>query len=263
MPVTPIHFGEQERRLYGVFHAAERRDGNAPGVLLLNPFGEEAIRAWRACRVLAERLAAGGAPVLRFDYYGSGDSGGNDEDVDLAGMVRDTQTAHDELDAVCNKRRYVWIGVGLGGAISLLASQDGIKGLRHQILWDPVLNGKEYLRSLAQSHAIFVSGERRTNPPATELPSEALGFAISAKLREQLLSLVPPDQLSADLRKLDIISIQSDSIKVALKRAVTASSINISEYNNITESWNSDAALNAYYVPSGIIKYIADRVGSA
>ena len=95
MSSTPLHFGESDRKLYGVYHHAETRAPNAPACLLLNPFGEEAIRSYRIFKHLAARLARAGAPALRFDYYGSGDSDGDCDKIDLAGMVRDAATAQD------------------------------------------------------------------------------------------------------------------------------------------------------------------------
>ena len=62
---TPFYFGQSERRLYGVFHHPEKPAMNAPAVLLLNPFGEEAIRAYRIFKQLANRLARDGAARQR------------------------------------------------------------------------------------------------------------------------------------------------------------------------------------------------------
>jgi len=66
--MTPFHFGDSSRKLFGVYHRAGTASAQAPAVLLCNPFGEEAIRAHRIYRILAERLARHGAHVLRFDW---------------------------------------------------------------------------------------------------------------------------------------------------------------------------------------------------
>ena len=50
------------------------------GVVLCNPFGYDALCTHRGWRKLAECLAASGMPALRFDYPGTGDSLGNEDD---------------------------------------------------------------------------------------------------------------------------------------------------------------------------------------
>lgn len=52
----------------------------ACGVVLCNPFGQEAIMTHRGWRYLATALAANGMPALRFDYHGTGDSDGDESD---------------------------------------------------------------------------------------------------------------------------------------------------------------------------------------
>ncbi len=74
MTATAIHFGTSGRELFGIYHAAEVVSPSRPAVLLCNPFGQEAVRAHRIYRILAERLARAGHNVMRFDYYATGDS---------------------------------------------------------------------------------------------------------------------------------------------------------------------------------------------
>ena len=74
--MTPIQFGPADRRLFGLLQPAQ---GNATrtGVVLCNPMGQEAVRVHRMYRVLADRLNRAGLHVLRFDWFGSGDSAGD------------------------------------------------------------------------------------------------------------------------------------------------------------------------------------------
>ncbi|HEV7820633.1 MAG TPA: hypothetical protein VGO84_05585, partial [Burkholderiales bacterium] len=63
----------------GWFHPARKQpagtgQSNVRGVVICNPLGHEAMWLHNAQRQLAERLAARGVPVLRFDYINSGDS---------------------------------------------------------------------------------------------------------------------------------------------------------------------------------------------
>ncbi|MBK7659827.1 MAG: hypothetical protein IPJ28_12035 [Betaproteobacteria bacterium] len=75
MAVIPLRLGEPPRQLFAMLQPAGGAAPRQHGVLLCNPFGQEAIRAHRLVRVLGDRLAAAGFAVMRFDYYGTGDSG--------------------------------------------------------------------------------------------------------------------------------------------------------------------------------------------
>ena len=48
--------------------------------MICPPIGFEQLHSHRSLRHLADALAAAGIPTLRFDWHGSGDSAGNDED---------------------------------------------------------------------------------------------------------------------------------------------------------------------------------------
>ena len=91
--IEPISFGKANRRLFGILHPPAVLDGERANVVLCNAFGQEAIRAQRTMWVLAERLARAGHSVLRFDYYGTGDSMGDDLDGDFDGWADDVGEA--------------------------------------------------------------------------------------------------------------------------------------------------------------------------
>src|SRR5690349_2644367 len=93
----PLYFEADSRRLFGMFHPRPATAAPRRGVLLCNAFGREAIRAHRVFRVLAERLSRAGCDVLRFDYYATGDSAGDDGEVDFSAWPRDILAAHSEL----------------------------------------------------------------------------------------------------------------------------------------------------------------------
>ena len=120
--MTPLRFDNAGRELFGVH--LDPRPGSARGhaVLLCNPFGQEAIRAHRLYRVLGDRLAAAGFDVLRFDYFGSGDSAGDDADFDLDGAIDDAVAAAALLLRRSRAQRLSLAGLRLGANIAALAS---------------------------------------------------------------------------------------------------------------------------------------------
>ena len=264
MAATPFYFGDSDRKLYGVFHHPEKRVPNAPAVLLLNPFGEEAIRAARIFKQLAERLARAGASVLRFDYYGSGDSEGDCETLDFDGMGRDAETAHDELEAMSSARRFIWIGLGLGGAVALRAAEQLRARLAQLILWDPVLDGGAYLADLREAHVSMLAYvldaplariERET-PSSTDDLTEAMGAHLSPGLRTQLRGFeFASDRILA--QEIHLVGAKKIAGAPCVATRLEGAAKNISRFDDASMSWNSTEAMNAYYVPADIIDYIA------
>ena len=80
--MSPLFFGAQDpahdEALYGVCHEPEPTRARPLGVVLCQPILHEAADARRAMRALGDQLAAAGVATLRFDYSGTGDSGGED-----------------------------------------------------------------------------------------------------------------------------------------------------------------------------------------
>lgn len=195
--MTPVLFGPPARRLFGIHHPPQR-DGNT-AVLVCMPFGQESIRTHRFFRVLSDRLARAGHAVLRFDFYGSGDSGGADVDGEIEGWTRDVGLAHDELKRHAGDRRVLWLGARLGATLAAKADARDPRATR-LVLWDAVLDGTPYIESLRTAHvealerSYFEPNRRWRNwlkhrPEA--FTDEALGAAISPVLLEQLRSLRP------------------------------------------------------------------------
>ena len=82
---VPLYIGAGDAPRLAWYHAPEVRSGQ--GVVICPPLGHEYISAYRSLRELADRLAAAGVAVLRFDYHGTGDSAGEDDDPDRMTVV--------------------------------------------------------------------------------------------------------------------------------------------------------------------------------
>jgi alpha-beta hydrolase superfamily lysophospholipase len=153
----PLWFGETDRSLLGF--ASVPDDGSASGaVVLCPPFGLEGVCARRTFAALGRALAQAGILALRFDYDGTGDSVGSDDDPDrVAAWVGGI---HQALDLVRRSgvSRVAVVGMRLGATFATAALSDTgggggdlVDGL---VLWDPCASGRSYLRSQRALHSL-------------------------------------------------------------------------------------------------------------
>jgi pimeloyl-ACP methyl ester carboxylesterase len=177
--MIPLWFGTPAR--FGQLHAAvgESRDC---GVVLCNPLGYEALCTHRSYFDLAELLAGAGFSVLRFDYAGSGDSAGSDDEPDrVPAWLESISLAADELKRHTGVSRLAFFGLRLGATLALTAaaSRDDVMAI---IAWAPVLKGKAYVRELRAFG--LIKGERS---PGASL--EAAGFMLTTQTIEAIGTL--------------------------------------------------------------------------
>jgi amino acid adenylation domain-containing protein len=196
--VVPIRFGPAGRELLGLYQAPAGGQDRREGCLLCNPFGQEAVRSHRVFRILADRLSRSGFHVLRFDFFGTGDSAGADEEGSLAVWTEDILRANDELAGRAGSARVVWVGLRLGASLAALASRSAARAPAHLVLWDPVLDGAAYLTQLADAHIAARKEafgrrwhiESRTRAlAAEEAKAEAIGFPLTPTLKSELGAL--------------------------------------------------------------------------
>ncbi|WP_109127491.1 alpha/beta hydrolase [Dyella sp. C11] len=192
----PFYFGPG-RELFGFYHPAAAVTGTA--VLLCAPFGVEQIRCHRLYRQLAHALAETGLPVLRFDYYGTGDSGGETKDFDWVRCMADVVTAASELRNRHGGGRVLAFGTRLGANAALAAAQaarlDGV------VAWDAIADGSALVRQYdSMQEALKVDLNRfEYARPDMDVSSQWPGFVRGDHLRDQLhaLRLLDPGITSA------------------------------------------------------------------
>jgi hypothetical protein len=194
-PEIPCQFGV-EHSLFGLYHPASGLPKAA--VLLCPPLGQDLIRCHRLYRQLGHALATGGSAVLRFDYYGTGDSDGDSSEVDWQRCVADTVAAAGQLRVRSGCDRIVAFGARLGGSIAIAASDSA--AFAELILWDPILDGESHVRRLdALQTALRCDTQRfAAARPASAAANQWQGFRTGADWRQQLtgLRLQPPPRPS-------------------------------------------------------------------
>jgi uncharacterized protein len=136
--MTSFHFGSRQRRLFGYYEPAQANSSKLRAVLLCHPMGNEQVFAYRSMRQLAARLVRAGFHVLRFDYFGTGDSYGDTGEGDLAGWCGDIETAIEELKEITGATKVDLAGLRLGANLSARVAADRPQEINKLILWEPL-----------------------------------------------------------------------------------------------------------------------------
>jgi uncharacterized protein len=189
--VTPFYFGTGRRRLFGIYDSPGA-DGstNLRAAVFCNPWGPEYIYAHRSLRQLATRLSLAGFHILRFDYFGTGDSAGELIEGDLEGWEEDIETAIEELTDLTGAKRVVLAGLRLGATLAVSVGARRRKEVDALVLLDPIVSGETYLQDLGLSSG----GERRVGEGRIPRPLEGggheiLGFPVTPKVAQELKSI--------------------------------------------------------------------------
>lgn len=210
--VLPLFFGSSDEPLFGAYEAP-RGSPRGAAVLLLNPAGWEYLRAHRALRVLSARLADHGFDVFRFDYTGTGDSWGDEQDASLDRWLRDAAAAAEELDALAGNVPLHVVGVRHGARIAQVLLAEKHVHASSAVLWDP-----PRLDELAKDWGAPHGNEDGT-PPAVRIPmtvATAMAHRVSA-LPETLRRIIVtsrnvavPDDLAAS-RVVESLAVAADA----------------------------------------------------
>jgi PST family polysaccharide transporter len=186
---SPVWFGPEDRLLSGWLHVPAGKAARA-GVVLCQSLGIEARRAHVAYRILAAALAKKGFLVLRFDYDGTGDSVGSDEDPErVAAWAASVRHAVSFLEQAGATRRVV-VGMRVGATIAVNAGIEA--GIDALVLWDPCASGSRFVREQrVLLKRIDLTGG--TLEDGIELPGHVLANATAADLSSLKLEALPDD----------------------------------------------------------------------
>jgi uncharacterized protein len=183
----PLFFGARERRLFGLLHSQPGPQRRA--MVLCAPLLQEGIRSHRALWVLAESAADSGVASLCFDWYGTGDSAGEDTALSLAGMLADLDQARQTLALRAGTDRIEWLALR-SAALPLLVHLAAKSQPVEVVLWDPQLSGTALVESWYEQHRAQIYGNGRYPHARHEPePDELLGFAVDASLLGALRAL--------------------------------------------------------------------------
>ncbi len=183
--MNPFFFGSSETKLYGVYHPPRAASPRDSGVVLCAPFGQEYMRSHRAFRQLATMLTKDGHHVMRFDYFGTGDSYGEGVEGSLEQWVEDVGVALEELRDTASVSKLSLVGLRLGASLAAEAASRRID-LSALVVWDAVVDGRTYLDELLRdSGALHNNGARSERADVVNVR----GFPLTSRMRGRLAEL--------------------------------------------------------------------------
>lgn len=141
--MMPLYFGADGQRLYGVYEAAHNSSAANRAVVLCNPVGNEYIHAHRTMRALSSRLSKAGFHVLRFDYYGTGDSSGGSDEGSPRRWCENIKAAMLELQEMTGAARISLIGLRFGANLAAEVAARAPETINSLALWEPLADNDE------------------------------------------------------------------------------------------------------------------------
>jgi len=145
-------------------------DGEARGAVLLCPtIGIEAVNARYAYMYLADRLADAGLVCFRFDYDGTGDSAGQQNDPNrVPAWLNSIQLAMELVQGFGTDRIGV-VGLRMGATLVAESFGSGPAVVDDLVLWDPCASGRSFLREQSALWA-FALGREAAGDGSVETP---------------------------------------------------------------------------------------------
>jgi amino acid adenylation domain-containing protein len=192
----PFYFGNGDNHLFGCYHKPRKNSNSRCGIVLCYPVWQEYIRSHRAFVQLAARMTHAGFHVLRFDYYGTGDSAGDCVQGSIRRWVDDISCAIDELKLRGGLEKVCLVGLRLGGTLSVMAGveRNDVEGI---VLWNPVVNGGAYIEELKSLQRDLVRF------------SYVSKGKTKSKIYDELLGFRIPKLILSELEGIDLLQIGS------------------------------------------------------
>jgi pimeloyl-ACP methyl ester carboxylesterase len=260
--MKPFFFGAPAKPLFGVANDPADAQRARGAVLLCYPFGREYQRSHRAMRELSHHLSQNGHHTLRFDYFGCGDSSGASEDGEAEQWLEDIGHGVEELRESSGFRRVSLVGLRLGATLAALAASRD-PDIDRLVLWDPVVNGAEYLDELAGSNQEFMQDrERPRGWVAADPPDELLGTPVTSAMRASIARADLMTLTRSPARSVRIIATDPSPALDRLREHI-ASLGAAADLQHIASSarWLKRDQEDRALVPQEIIQHIAAWLG--
>jgi len=150
--IQPFYFGSDDS-LFGIYHppVGPRKDH---AVIIAAPLMNEYMRSHYALRLIALNLADAGFDVLRFDFFGTGNSKGDIHSVSVNDWSDNLNTAANELEKRSEASKMSVVAVRF--AANFAAALTRRREIQSLLMWDPILDGSDWRNSLRRGQQNFV-----------------------------------------------------------------------------------------------------------
>lgn len=189
--IEPLFFHQD--RLFGCYHPATGQDSSKL-LVVCPPFFDEYRRSYRALSEFSIACAEKGVHVLRFDFFGTGESQGLLEEATVAGWIEDVCAAIDEGVALSGADQVTLMGVRFAALLAVHVTHQLID---QYLLWDPVVSGAAYLAWLNQVDEGLKQGHLRDAKAQNLKPEDIVyeNFHLPDALKTEIAGL----RLTGDL----------------------------------------------------------------
>ncbi len=136
------------------------------GVVICGSIGFESLCSHKSLAILAERIAAAGQPVLRFDYRGCGDSADIEGDCGRRAIWKDNiRAAVAFLRTRTGVDKIALAGLRLGATLATEVAAE-MSGVERLALIAPPTTGKAYVRELKALSRLIGCSDEELEPGA-------------------------------------------------------------------------------------------------
>jgi pimeloyl-ACP methyl ester carboxylesterase len=187
-PMQPGFFGATDRARFGWLHRPATTQADI-ALVIVAPFGYEAICAQRSLRHLAEQAARAGLIAVRFDLDGCGDSAGDDLEPDRVDAWLASISDACDLARHAGASRIVLAGVRLGALLAIRAAEqrDDVAGL---VAIGMPASGKAFVREgRALQMALGLAAPANPVAARDESVQELVGFALTEQTRTAITQM--------------------------------------------------------------------------
>ncbi len=208
----------QGEPIFAWLHQSSDQDHVDHGVIICPPIGYEQLHSHRALRQLADQLASEMIPTLRFDWHGTGDSPGVDEDPHryrtwLSNINQCVKWMRENLGC----HRISLVGLRMGAALATLVTDEN--EIDNLILWSPVQKGRTYVREMKALALTSQAPARRSSEGCSDI--EAAGFVMTS-------------DTAADLGQIDLLK-----TRPACERVLIVNRSDLPDDNRLSQHWTS------------------------
>ena len=254
---VPLYCGDRESAAFGWYHQPRPPAEGSLAAIICPPLGYEYTHSHRALRHLADALAVRGIPAMRFDYHGTGDSPGTDEDpTRVAAWLQSIKDAARALKAESGRPRIALIGLRMGATLAVAASTNlDAAGL---VLWAPCVRGRTYVREIK---AVSRTGSTASDPPPGSADLEAGGFVMTPETQSEIGRLSLDDRAPATGRVLIVGRDDASDATAALQSKWAAQGIDV-EHRRLPGYADMVVAPHNTKVPHAAIAEITDWIST-